>query len=95
MSKSKNTTTYKTKNIDGRLHIQCQNSDSDSKYYQGEPCDKWVPFSDKTNVVSVLCSNCTSHMCSTPQTKKKVKAPGRKSVSASIKPKRSRSVKVS
>lgn len=62
---------YKTKNINGRTHIQCQNCNSDSKYYSGTPCDNWVPLTSK-DVVSVLCSSCTSNMCRTPQTKKRL-----------------------
>lgn len=62
---------YKTKNINGRTHIQCQNCNPDSKYYTGTPCDNWVPLSSK-DVVSILCGSCTSNMCRTPQTKKRV-----------------------
>lgn len=95
MAKAKTTTyEYKTKKIDGRLHMQCQNCNPDSKYYSGTPCDNWVPVSDK-NIVSVLCSTCTSNMCRTPQTKKKVAkaAPARKSVRSAKTPVKRKSKK--
>jgi len=89
MAKAKTTYEYKTKKIDGRLHMQCQNCNPDSKYYFGESCDNWVPVSDK-NIASVLCSTCTSNMCRTPQTKKRVAkaAPARKSIKSTTPTKR-------
>ena len=76
--KSTTTVTYKTKLVNGKLHMACQNSSTDSKYFTGNACENYVPVSNK-DVVSVLCSSCTSTMCSTPQTKKrKVAAPARK-----------------
>jgi len=81
MSKAtKSTSTFATKTIDGKRHMICQNSSKDSKYFAGHVCDHYVPVSS-TDVSSVLCSSCTSVMCSTPQTKKrvaKVAAPARK-----------------
>ena len=71
MAKTKSTFDYKTKTIDGRTHMQCQNCNTDNKYFGGTLCDNWVPISSK-DVVSVLCSHCTSNMCRTPQTKKRV-----------------------
>ena len=73
-------TSFATKTINGKRHMICQNSSKDSKYFSGHVCDNYVPASS-TDVVSILCSSCTSVMCSTPQTKKrvaKVAAPARK-----------------
>jgi len=73
-------TSFATKTINGKRHMICQNSSKDSKYFSGHVCDNYVPASS-TDVSSVLCSSCTSVMCSTPQTKKrvaKVAAPARK-----------------
>ena len=80
MAKStKSTSTFATKTINGKRHMICQNSSKDSKYFSGHVCDNYVPASS-TDVVSILCSSCTSVMCSTPQTKKRVAkaAPARK-----------------
>ena len=81
MAKSKsNSTIFSTKTINGKRHMICQNSSKDSKYFSGQICDNYVPVSS-TDITSVLCSTCTSIMCSTPQVKKriaKVAAPARK-----------------
>jgi len=68
--KSTTTVTYKTKTVNGKTHMVCQNSSDESKYYSGVPCENYVPVSNK-DVVSVLCSHCTSIMCSTPQIKRR------------------------
>lgn len=72
MAKKKSNINYKTKVINGRIHMICQNSDSDSKYYLGKQCDNWVSISNK-EIISVLCSSCTSQMCRTPQKRKRNK----------------------
>lgn len=55
-------TTWKTKEIDGRTYMICQNSNPDlSKYPEWGPefgvCDQWSEVGKETT--AVICSQCT------------------------------------
>lgn len=58
---------YQTKKVGSKNMMICQNSSTDSKFFQIDPCNEWVSVS--TDIASVLCSKCVSKMSGMPQKK--------------------------
>jgi hypothetical protein len=57
-------TKFTTKVIDGKLHMVCRNSESDSKYWNGKECHNFTPVSEQAT--SVLCFRCTNQLTGPP-----------------------------
>lgn len=57
---------FYTSTINGVLHMICENSIEDGKYWKGKLCDNLVKVSSNTK--SALCSSCTSLVVDPPKT---------------------------
>jgi len=64
MSKKKVTREYKTKTVNNKRFMICQNSEPDGKYWQGQICNEWSEVGQKTT--AVLCWKCTMSLCAPP-----------------------------
>jgi hypothetical protein len=58
-----------------KRYMICQNSQSDSKYWNGHFCDRYTAVSNQT--VSVLCWKCTNSLLGEPEEKKKSDSSGK------------------
>lgn len=55
---------FKTKIVEGKRMMQCQNSKPGGKYWKGHLCDSWSSVSN--DCVSVLCSRCVQKIVEPP-----------------------------